>query len=279
MALSARAARESADVGPIAKECGDSLGRDDVLALFIMHERRKGANSAHAEHIDSIPREYDQTLFWADNELAEIVGSNVHALTQSLAVQVREDHEALLKALESSAYELTLLADTPFTLEEYRWALATIWSRSMDIAVAVDNGADADGSMRVIVPVADMFNTSKETTEAVHFYDPNVDSLKILAAADSVPQDQLMICYGKLSNARAAWLYGFVIPENPEDDVELYATMTPETKSYDRRVALLEELGRTVESLAEPHKLTMADPLPMPLRVSLRVQVRQSRTF
>ena len=46
------------------------LRPDDEFALFIMHERRKGVASAHAQHIDSIPKVYDQTIFWSGRSAA-----------------------------------------------------------------------------------------------------------------------------------------------------------------------------------------------------------------
>eukprot|EP01052_Picozoa_sp_SAG31_P028447 SAG31_NODE_2748_length_5147_cov_2.564184_2_plen_230_part_00 len=222
MALSATNARASADLGPILAAIGETLRQDDVLALYIMHEKRKGAASAHAEHIKSIPSDYDQvpthsarwggrlydiryfaaqTIFWTADELEELRGSSVYTITQKLLVQTRADHAALLDAVAP----YPLLAEANFTYEEYCWALASIWSRSMDMQVPAPGSKNEKDTVttRGIFPVADMFNTSVGT-QACHYYDPQDECLKIVASRDAVAGEQLFIGYGDLNAARSA---------------------------------------------------------------------------
>jgi hypothetical protein len=123
-------ARADPQLGPALAQC---VARDDdALALLLLHERRKGAESEAACHIKSLPVQYDQTLFWTEAELAEIEGSNVLGITRQLSIQTRQDYDLLTTAISAAFPELSI---QEFGYEDYCWALATIWSRSMDIPV------------------------------------------------------------------------------------------------------------------------------------------------
>ena len=268
--ISLKAAKADELLGPVCEQV--ALRDDDILALFLLVERRKGAASPHAEHIASLPTAYDQTVFWSDEELAEIAGSNVFGTTAQLKVQIKGDYDALQAAVLPNQP----LAAAEFSLEDYSWALATIWSRAMDLPVPA--AASADGSvstemstMRVIGPVCDMFNTRPGQPQ-VHGYMPALDALTVAAAGDTAPGEQLFIGYGEVTNARAMWLYGFASDNNPHDSVALYACMDTEAPSYDKRMKLLKVLKLSEKSLATPHELSLADPLPRALLLSLRVQ-------
>jgi hypothetical protein len=261
--VSASAARAEPTLGPAFAQL--SLRDDDILALFLLHERRKGVASAHAHHIASLPTSYDQTIFWSPEEMAEIKGSNVFGTTAQLLLQIKEDYESIQAALGG----FTAVAVADFSLEDYSWALATIWSRSMDLPVPGEGGVTT--TMRVIAPVADMFNTRPGQPQ-VHGYMPDLESLTVAASADTSAGDQLFIGYGSVTNARSMWLYGFASDNNPNDKVELYACMDTEAPSYEKRLKLLKALKLSDKSISAPHELSLYDPLPKSLLLSLRVQ-------
>lgn len=261
--VSVAAARAEPTLGPVFEQL--TVRDDDILALFLLHERRKGAASAHAQHITSLPKTYDQTIFWTPEEMAEIAGSNVAGITAQLLLQIKGDYDSLQATLGSFA----AVAVGDFSLEDYSWALATIWSRSMDLPVPAEGGVTT--SMRVIAPVADMFNTRPGQPQ-VHGYMPALESLTVAASEDTVAGEQLFIGYGTVTNARAMWLYGFASDNNPHDTVELYACMDTEAPSYEKRMKLLKALGLSEKSISTPHELSLADPLPKALVLSMRVQ-------
>lgn len=293
--VSLRAAKAEPTLGPVCEQV--PLRDDDVLALFLLIERRKGAASPHAEHIASLPTAYDQTVFWTDEELAEIAGSNVFGTTAQLKLQIVGDYAAL----QAAVADKEALAVAEFSLEDYTWALATIWSRAMDLPVAGAVGADGSvdtemSTMRIIGPVCDMFNTRPGQPQ-VHGYMPSLDALTVAAGEDTVAGEQLFIGYGEVTNARAMWLYGFASDNNPADSVALYACMDTEAPSCkthklpphhnlmptdisdgllvitdEKRMKLLKALKLSEQSLAKPHELSLADPLPKALLLSLRVQ-------
>jgi hypothetical protein len=266
MLFSAKAAKADPALAAIIAAC-PTLRDDDLLALSLLHERSLGAASARAQHIASLPTDYDLTIFWTEEELAELVGSNVKSITEQLHAQTRADFASLQQVLEPLAAAGTFSLQVGY--EDYCWALATIWSRSMDIPDA--GTGEAGATIRVIAPVADLFNTDT-STPCCHGYDSSDGSLKVVAGADAGAGEQLLIGYGALTNSRALWLYGFVMADNPHDAVDLFATMSTEVPSYSKRRKLLEAIGLGAHCVNAAHVLSIAEPLPPELLLNLRVQ-------
>ena len=276
LVFSARAARAEPTLGPVFEQL--SLRDDDMLALYLLSERRKGAASAHAAHIASLPTSYDQTIFWSEDEMAEIAGSNVFTLTQQLREQVRGDYDALQSAL--APFEAIGAAE--YSYDDYCWAIASIWSRSMDLPIPAADGEGVPTLLRVIGPVADMLNTQAAASSS-HGYDAESDTLTIAASADAAAGDQLFISYGEVSNARSLWLYGFTTEDNKHDTVTLYTSMDTAAPSYSKRLKLLSAVGvehEVLETCARSaHELSIAEPLPAALLLSLRVQHAPKKLF
>ena len=88
-------------------------------------------------------------------------GSDLYIITQTLHTQIQQDYNVSnisAKILISKDFS-RLFKEFPsafaksdqFTIEEYKWALGTIWSRSFDVK-------HRSNVIRVIPPFADMFN-------------------------------------------------------------------------------------------------------------------------
>lgn len=145
-ALTAKLSKEP--LGP-ALRAAAGLGDDDLIALFLMHERAMvaaGTPGDRAAHVSCLPSSYDSTLFWTEEELAELAGCNLLVISARLQAQVEADFAALQE---------TVLGPNPAAfppahcgLDAYKWALGTLWSRSMDFAVSPTS------SIRCIVPWA-----------------------------------------------------------------------------------------------------------------------------
>lgn len=135
---------------PIQKpfeECG--IKGDTALALMLLWERSLGSESRWAPWIKVLPREYSQPLFWSPSERAELKGSNLAVLTDTLDEQVRQDYLTMVTPLVEKFPQQ--FHSENFSEQLFRWALATIWSRAFDTQV---NGRP----LRVLVPFADLFN-------------------------------------------------------------------------------------------------------------------------
>ena len=258
LAWSALAARASPTLGPLLQRCS-GLRVDDLIALHLMHERARREASPRWPHLASLPEQYDATLFWTDDELAELQGSPLAAQTHQLLAQTEADYAELHAALLAPNAELFLPAACSLTT--YRWALATIWSRAMDLP-------DGDtGSLRVVTPWADMFNNDC-SLPVCHAHERTGNAVVALAGRAYAAGEAVCITYGFTDAASALRLHGFV-PAAAPTKVPLYAEMAPEADLYDAKRRLLDAAGVLPGT---PFTLTLEQPLPPSLLLALRVQ-------
>jgi histone-lysine N-methyltransferase SETD3 len=198
-------------------------------------------------------------VFWSEAELAELRGSPLWAQTQALRAQTEADFRELHAAL--LAPNAALFPPDSCDLEAYRWALATIWSRAMDLPTA--NGA----TMRVVVPWADMFNNDSRLP-VCHAHERSGNAIVVLAGRDYAAGEFVHINYGCASASQALRLHGF-IPQGARVEVPIFAEMAPQADLYDAKRRLLDAAGVPAGS---GFLMTLAEPLPATLLLALRVQ-------
>lgn len=258
--FSVSAARASPTLAPLLTQYGQPLREDDVLALLLLHEKGKGGDSVRAHHVAALPAHYDCTLFWSEEELQEVTGSPCGALTAALLSQTEADYNALkpLLASDEAAFPPHVC-----TLADYRWALATVWSRAMDLP-----GPNNETSERLVVPYLDFANQDA-SLEVCHGRDSDNNTVVLLAGRDYQPGEEVCINYGNLDAAAFLRLHGCV-PSHAVVRVPVYAEVDPGSSDPLARVkrALLDSAG--IEA-GQPHYLTLATPLPHSLLVAARV--------
>uniref|UniRef100_U9SLF9 SET domain-containing protein n=1 Tax=Rhizophagus irregularis (strain DAOM 181602 / DAOM 197198 / MUCL 43194) TaxID=747089 RepID=U9SLF9_RHIID len=247
-------------LGPIISSVKPPLSVEDTLAVFLLFiksriERYEGRQA----HVKLLPTSYTTSVCFTDEELEICSGSSLYHITKQLKQQIRDDYLQLLNNLFSKHPDLFPLEK--FTQNDYMWALCAIWSRGMDFQLP-------GKQFRCIAPFADMLNHSPDV-QLCHTYNPQSDSLQILAGKDYTIGEQVFINYGSVPNNRLLRLYGFVLPNNPYDTYDLVLTTHPLAPLYAQKVTLLESAGLQVNAT---FPLTLSDPLPLDVLRYLRIQ-------
>jgi len=246
------------------KEHSIQIPRDDKLALKIMYERSLKEKSFWNDYIPMIPKDYTNTIFWNDQELLELQGSNLYPISQTLKQQVQEDYIKLL-GLFHAFPDVFPLED--FTIDIYKWALATIWSRTFDIEVKFPDEMTSRLA-RVLPPFADLFNHDP-LIDTSHRFNPKTSSLECTTNVGTEAEKQIFFNYGAFPNHKLLRLYGFAIPNNPFDAVELYCPMSEQAPMFQYKISVLQ---KNAISNTQSFELTIKDPLPEKLLFTLRVQ-------
>eukprot|EP01089_Gocevia_fonbrunei_P010580 TRINITY_DN23519_c0_g1_i1.p1 TRINITY_DN23519_c0_g1~~TRINITY_DN23519_c0_g1_i1.p1 ORF type:complete len:190 (+),score=0.47 TRINITY_DN23519_c0_g1_i1:502-1071(+) len=103
-----------------------------------------------------------------------------------------------------------------WTLDKYKWGLATLWSRAFDTSVTHNSTSDNPtiSSVRIFAPFADMFNHSLQTNEE-HGYNSEAAALQSRTHSEFKSGDYVVINYGAFPNHKLLRLYGFAVSENP----------------------------------------------------------------
>ncbi|KAJ3217165.1 hypothetical protein HDU67_008385 [Dinochytrium kinnereticum] len=269
------AACEEPHLGGILKGLSAGLSVDDTISvhlLFVKHSPKYegGSSSLRRRHIELIPSMYSSSVTFEDEELELCRGSSVYELTVRLKDQIEDDYRSLLTGLFIIHPETFPLSR--FTLKEYTWALLTVWSRAMDFQVPATNGSPPF-SLRCIVPFVDMVNHSSDVIQC-HIFDQASGCVKILSGGKVNKGDQIFINYGPVGNSRLLRLYGFVIPDNPNDSYDLVLSTHPLAPSFHQKVGLFVQANLTTDSSAAvaTFPLSRSDPLPPALLQYLRIQ-------
>ncbi|KUF82003.1 Ribosomal N-lysine methyltransferase set10 [Phytophthora nicotianae] len=220
---------------------------DDQLALALLYEKFvQGDKSKWAKHIELLPKTYHNALYFEQEEIKALEGSNLFFIAQQMEKKVAADYTSLketvlLELFENITEGITVdLFDDFFSLDNYKWALSTIWSRFVSLRLdeapsSKDSSSSvpvAKQSFKAMVPVFDMLNHDPEA-EMSHFFDMDTQLFKLVSHQHWNAGTQMFINYGPLSNHKLLLLYGFVIIGNPFDAVEMWLPMDEaSTKFY-----------------------------------------------
>lgn len=165
-----RASAERTELGEVLSRYEAKKGalpQDEVLALHLMHERRKALGCAPGTSfwgpwLRVVPARYDATPFWSAAELEELRGTMCFVLTGMMQKQLRVDLEQLVAGVYDEGGE-SVFGVPAFTADEYHWAMGTVWSRAFGVHESASESAGAasapdDDYVRMLVPLVDMIN-------------------------------------------------------------------------------------------------------------------------
>lgn len=196
---------------------------DELLALHLMHERSKGAQSFYAPFIASMPKSYDMPVFWSQDDLKQLTGTNVLLLTNMMKRQLAHDFENLHAPLFAS-YASIFAPFPELTLDDYEWAMSVIWSRAFGVT-------KDQRYLHVLCPAMDMFNHDVHLKNALDdfvSYEETKNVMQHRVAFDVASgQTPLSISYGQYSNAKLLYSYGFVVPGNRAKGLDFWMKVPP----------------------------------------------------
>jgi hypothetical protein len=154
-------------------------------------------------HVQTFPKEFNNTLNWNDDELEKLRPCTTYNITKLIQKQIVHDWNNIHEPLKE---EYPILFKEA-SLETYTWALSAVYSRAV--------GFHRDGQyLRVIPPLIDMANhnpfAAKDSADTFE-YSSESESLCLRAASDLNAGDQCYAVYGQYPNSKLALNYGFVI--------------------------------------------------------------------
>ncbi|KAK4068615.1 uncharacterized protein Triagg1_7263 [Trichoderma aggressivum f. europaeum] len=248
-------------LGPVLHSTQPPLSVEDTLAIYLLFVRsRESGYDGLQSHIAALPVSYSSSIFFEHDELEICAGTSLYTITKQLEQRIEDDYRGLV--MRVLGLHLDLFPLDKFTITDYKWALCSFWSRAMDFVLP-------DGkSLRVLAPFADMLNHSPEVKQC-HAYDPLSGSLSVLAGKDYEVGDQVSIFYGSIPNNRLLRLYGFVMPDNPNDSYDLVLSTHPMAPFYKQKQKLWALAGLDSTSTIS---LSLTDPLPKNVLQYLRIQ-------
>ncbi|EOY01840.1 Rubisco methyltransferase family protein [Theobroma cacao] len=175
------------------------------VALFLIREKLK-EDSQWRVYLDILPEFTDSTVFWSEEELAELQGTQLLSTTLGVKEYVQNE---FLKVEEEIILPNKQLFPAPITVDDFFWAFGILRSRAF---------SRLRGQNLVLIPLADLINHSPSITTEDYAWEIkgaglfSRDLLFSLRSPLSVKAgEQVLIQYDlNKSNAELALDYGFV---------------------------------------------------------------------
>ncbi|CAN4124518.1 unnamed protein product [Withania somnifera] len=187
------------------------------LALFLIREKLRD-DSKWKFYMGVLPHCTDSTIYWSEEELSEIQGTQLLSTTMSVKDYVQNEFQ---KVEEEVILGNKQLFPSPITVDDFFWAFGILRSRAF---------SRVGNQNLMLVPFADLANHSAKVTTEDHIHEvggpAGLFSWDLLFSFQSPLElkagEQFLIQYGlNKSNADMAIGYGFIEPSSARDTFSL----------------------------------------------------------
>ena len=226
--------------GQAVRSASDVLGEvhgRTVVVLSMVGARADASSELHA-WMASLPETYDTPLWWGADERAALAASPVGEREAEREPQMRETFDRIVPPLRSRFP--ALFGAAAFTWERFLWAHSAYHSRCLPERLILGH-AEAHAQAGCLVPFHDMYN---HVSGAPTRWDISDDRVTLRASRDIPGGAPVCIDYGVRSNAMLLMTYGFCVPNNAADTVDMtIGVASRDEGSYRARMALLARHG------------------------------------
>ncbi|CAL5074362.1 unnamed protein product [Urochloa decumbens] len=250
----------------IGRACGGGGGlRPWVsVALLLLREVSRGADSPWAPYLAILPRQTDSTIFWSEEELLEIQGTQLLSTT----VGVKEYVQSEFESVEAQIINVNKdLFPGTITSDDFLWAFGVLRSRVFP---------ELRGDKLALIPFADLVNHSPAITSEGSSWEIKGKGLfgreamfSLRTPVDVKSGEQIYVQYDlDKSNAELALDYGFIESNPSRDSYTVTLEISESDPFYGDKldIAELNGLGETAY-----FDIVLDEPLPSQMLTYLRL--------
>uniref|UniRef100_M4CSE8 SET domain-containing protein n=1 Tax=Brassica campestris TaxID=3711 RepID=M4CSE8_BRACM len=184
----------------------DEVGNIGKLAALVMIEINAGQ------------------IFWDENEFSMIRCSAVHKETVKQKARIEREFSLVSQAFKE---HLTSAIERP-SLENFMYAYTLVGSRAWETSRGIS-----------LIPFADFMNHDGLSASIVLTDEGNQLS-EVTADRDYSPGDEVLIRYGEFSNATLMLDFGFTLPYNTHDEVQIQMDIPNDDPLRNMKLGLLQ---------------------------------------
>lgn len=234
------------------------------VALFLMREKKLGDASSWKPYIDILPDSTNSTIYWSEEELSELQGSQL--LNTTLGVKDLVANE-FAKLEEEVIVPHKRLFPFDITLEDFFWAFGILRSRAF---------TRLEGQSLVLIPLADLINHSPDLTTQDYSWEVrgaglfSRDLLFSLRNPTRVKAgEQVLIQYDlNKSNAELALDYGFIESRSERNTYTLTLEIPESDPFFGDKLDIAESNGMRETAYLD---IVLDQPLPATMLPYLRL--------
>ncbi|XVE69022.1 hypothetical protein DITRI_Ditri09bG0116300 [Diplodiscus trichospermus] len=185
---------------------GDKIGTVAKLAIVLLVEQKMGQDSEWAPYIGCLPQhgEIHSAIFWSEYELEMIRQSSVYQETLNQKAKIKKDFAAIVPALEQFPEFFESI-----TLKDFMRAYFLVTSRAWESTKGLS-----------LIPFTDFMNHDGVSNSIVLFNEDKMWS-EVIADRNYAPGEEVLISYGNFPNATLLLDFGFTLPHNIRDQVQM----------------------------------------------------------
>lgn len=204
----------------------DKVGNIGKLAALVMIEINAGQNSRWFPYISRLPQLSDMhsTIFWDENEFSMIRCSAVYKETVKQKARIEKEFSLVSQAFKK---HLPKAIERP-ALENFMYAYTLVGSRAWETSRGIS-----------LIPFADFMNHDGLSASIVLTDEDNQLS-EVTADRDYSPGDEVLIRYGEFSNATLMLDFGFTLPYNTHDEVQIQMDIANDDPLRNMKLGLLQ---------------------------------------
>lgn len=233
------------------------------VALFLMREKKLGDDSSWKPYIDILPECTNSTIYWSEEELSELQGSQL--LNTTLGVKDLVANE--FTKLEEVILRHKKLFPSPITIDDFFWAFGMLRSRAF---------TRLEGQSLVLIPLADLINHSPGITAEDYAWEIKGAGLfsrdLLFSLRNPIPVkagDQVLIQYDlRKNNAELALDYGFVESRSERNTYTLTLEIPESDPFFGDKLDIAETKGLGEVAYFD---ITLDQPLPPTMLPYLRL--------
>ncbi|CAN6977705.1 unnamed protein product [Brassica rapa subsp. trilocularis] len=204
----------------------DKVGNIGKLAALVMIEINASQNSRWFPYISRLPQLSDMhsTIFWDENEFSMIRCSAVYKETVKQKARIEKEFSLVSQAFKK---HLPKAIERP-ALENFMYAYTLVGSRAWETSRGIS-----------LIPFADFMNHDGLSASIVLTDEDNQLS-EVTADRDYSPGDEVLIRYGEFSNATLMLDFGFTLPYNTHDEVQIQMDIPNDDPLCNMKLGLLQ---------------------------------------
>jgi len=243
----------------------------NVLLAVFLHCEKYNPNSFYKPYLDILPSKFNTTLYFTPDEMKYLKDTKTFGTAFNHYKSIVRQFAVLYQMfnLKKTNSDIPDEAIEMFDFDAYKWAVSAVTTRQNKIpkGCCESSGCGQDPFDLALIPYWDMFNHSSGQMSTV--YNSELKSIVCVAMKDFHPKDEVTICYGSRPNSELLVHNGFVLTDNPNDEVHIAFGVSSRDPLYVKRVSLLARFSIEASSYFTLKMQSVS--LPKELLIFLRV--------
>uniref|UniRef100_A0A7S4N6N3 Rubisco LSMT substrate-binding domain-containing protein n=1 Tax=Guillardia theta TaxID=55529 RepID=A0A7S4N6N3_GUITH len=186
--------------------------KNKVLMYFLLQMYNPKKESFWKPYFDIMPTNLTSPIFWSEDELQELAGSEVSNMARIEKKRLRAMYDELRERIFK--HDRKTFLKQAFTLKNWFWANGLYDSRVIQL-----NRQTGHGNVPTFIPLIDMVNCIESQDKTFIQYDKKLRAAVMYADRAVSRGVQVFESYGNKSNYEYLLYNGFVMEDNPNDCV------------------------------------------------------------